>query len=104
MKGLRKKNELFRRAGAQIVTVSSDPVDELDKYHRKNSVPFMMMLSDSSRNVIKEYGVHNVSERDGIAIPAVFIVDKEGATRYSSVGGTLVRARTGKLLKVVRSL
>jgi peroxiredoxin Q/BCP len=103
LKGLRKKNELFRRAGAQIVTVSSDPVDELDKYRGKNSVPFMM-LSDSSRNVIKEYGVYNASERDGIAIPAVFIVDKEGVTRYSSVGGTLVRARSGKLLKVVRSL
>ena len=44
------------------------------------------ILSDSEKKVIKSYGVLNAKERDGIAHPSVFIVDKEGLIRYMYVG------------------
>jgi peroxiredoxin len=62
------------------------------------------MLSDPERRVIKEYNVYNSSERGGIAIPAVFIIDRFGTVRYARVKSTVFRARTRKLLAVVRKL
>lgn len=44
------------------------------------------ILSDSDRKVIQAYGVLNAKERNGIAHPAVFIIDKEGRIRFLHVG------------------
>jgi len=44
------------------------------------------ILSDGDRKVIRAYGVLNAKERDGIAHPAVFIIDKEGRIRFLYVG------------------
>lgn len=44
------------------------------------------ILSDSERKVIRSYGVLNAKEHNGIAHPAVFIIDKEGHIRYMYVG------------------
>jgi len=62
------------------------------------------MLSDTDRTTIKEYGLYNPSERDGIAIPAAFVVDTSGAVRYARVQNTVFRARAKKLLAEVRKL
>lgn len=44
------------------------------------------ILSDTDRKVITSYGILNKAERDGIAHPSVFIVDKEGRIKYIYVG------------------
>jgi len=103
LNGLKKRDEQFRQAGAQIVTISSDSVEELGEYRQKSSMPFVM-LGDSGRDVIKQYDVYNSSERGGIAIPAVFIVDRAGVMRYSNVEGKYIRVRSKQLLKIVASL
>lgn len=62
------------------------------------------MLSDSERDTIREYDIYNASERGGIAIPAIFIVDSSGVTRYSNVQGKYIRVRNRELLREVASL
>jgi len=62
------------------------------------------MLSDANAAVIKEYGLFNPSERDGIAIPAVFLIDRSGIVKYSYVEGAYIRVRARKLLKEVKKL
>jgi peroxiredoxin len=44
------------------------------------------ILSDADKKTIAAYGIVNAAERDGIAHPSVFIVDKEGKIRYLHVG------------------
>jgi len=103
LKGLRRRYEQFRQAGAQIVTVSADSVGALAKYKENTSAPFVM-LSDTDRKVIKEYGIYNPSEHDGVAIPSIFIVDKAGTVRFAHVERTMVRVRNKKLLEEVQKL
>ena len=103
MKGLNRRHEKFREAGGQIVTISADSVDELAKYRDESSAP-LLMLSDTERATIKEYGVYNASERGGVAIPAVFIIDESRAVRFSHVERTLLRVRNKTLLKELKSL
>jgi peroxiredoxin len=103
LKGLRRKHEQFRQAGAQIVTVSADPASELEEYRKAHSIPFIM-LSDSAKTVIKEYGIYNPAERGGIAIPAIFIIDESGTIRYARLERTVLRARNKTLLKEIKSM
>jgi peroxiredoxin Q/BCP len=100
LNGLKKRYEQFRRAGAEIVTISADSVEELENYRNRSSAPFLM-LSDPHRTTIKQYGVFNPSEREGIAIPATFIVDQAGIITYSKVESTLLRTRSKRLLKEI---
>ena len=61
-----------------------------------------MLLSDVPCDVIKEYGLYNPSEKNGISLPAVFIIDTAGIVKYANVEGTFFRVRTGKLVKEVQ--
>ena len=62
------------------------------------------MLSDSECATIREYDVYNPSERGGIAIPAVFIIDESGVIRYSNSERTVLRVRSKKLLRELEKL
>ncbi len=59
------------------------------------------MLSDSDCSVIKQYGVFNPSERDGIAVPVTLVVNQTGTITYSKRESTLLRVRSGRLLNEV---
>lgn len=103
MKGLRRRYEQFRGAGAELYTVSTDTEEALAEYRRRNDVPFEM-LSDKGKKVIKQYDVYNPSERDGVAVPAVFIIDRSGVVRYSNIQGKLIRIRNKRLLKELENI
>jgi len=101
LKGLRKKYESIRRAGAELVVITADSVEKLEEYRTKTSSEYVL-LSDEPCDVIKEYGLYNPSERNGISRPAVFIIDAAGVVQYANVEGTFFRVRTGKLVKEVQ--
>ena len=98
-----KKYDQFRQAGAEIVVISADSVEVLENYRKKNSAPFVM-LSDPDCTIIKQYGVFNASERDGIAVPVTFVVNREGIITFSKRKSTLLRTRTTLLLREVEKL
>lgn len=101
MNGLKKRYEAFRQAGAEIVVISADSIEVLEDYRKRNSASFIM-LSDSDCNVIKQYGVFNPSERDGIAVPVTFVIDQKGIITYSKTESTLLRVRSRRLLNEVK--
>jgi len=103
LKGLKKRYEKFRQAGTEIILISADLPQDLEEYRIKKAIPFLM-LSDPDCDVIKEYGLYNPSERNGIAVPAVFILDSSGVVRYSKIENIIFRARSKRLLKEVRKL
>jgi peroxiredoxin len=98
-----RRYEQFLQAGARMVTISTDSVDALEKYRVRTGAPFMM-LSDAEKRVIIDYDLHNPSEREGIAVPAMVAVDRSGIVRYSNVQRKYVRIRNKKLLKELQDL
>lgn len=86
-----------------MITVSTDSADALEAYRVKSGLPFMM-LSDSEKKLIEEYDLLNESERGGIAVPAIIVVDRAGTVRYSHIQGQYIRIRNKKLLKDLESL
>jgi peroxiredoxin Q/BCP len=103
LNGLKKKYEQFKQTGTEIVVISADSVEVLENYRKKNSAPFVM-LSDPDCTIIKQYGVFNPSERDGIAVPVTFVVNQEGIITSAKCKSTLFRTRTAYLLKEVERL
>ncbi|GAB4336026.1 MAG: hypothetical protein Kow0099_08740 [Candidatus Abyssubacteria bacterium] len=98
LKGLRNRYQELARGGVELATVSADPIENLRAYTEKNSVPFIM-LSDTDRTVIKQYGVYNPKERGGVAIPSVFIIDREGTVRFAGIERTVLRVSSKKLVE-----
>ncbi len=86
-----------------MITVSTDSAEELDAYRVKSGLPFMM-LSDSEKKLIKEYDLVNESERGGIAVPAIIVIDRDGKTRYSHVQAKYLRIRNKRLLQELEGL
>ncbi len=62
------------------------------------------MLSDADRALIKRYDIYNPSEHGGVAIPAIFLIDKSGVVRYGHVERTMIRVRNKTLLEEARKL
>ena len=77
--------EKIKQAGADLIAISSDDQNFAWSMSLTAGAKYQI-LSDSERKVIKAYGVLNARERDGIAHPAVFIIDKEGRIKYMYVG------------------
>ena len=59
------------------------------RYIEETGLPFDILV-DESRDVLKTYGVWHRLGLDAwnIARPALFIVDRTGAIRYSFIGGS----------------
>jgi peroxiredoxin len=103
LKGLKKREERLRGAGVRMITVSADSAEELERYRAENELPFMM-LSDSEKKLIKQYDLLNESERDGIAVPAIIVIDRGGKVRYSSVQAKYLRILNRRLLRDMEGL
>jgi peroxiredoxin Q/BCP len=103
LKGLSKKYERFDKVGGQIVMISADSVEELKEYKSRKGYPFTM-LSDSERTVIKEYDLYNPAEREGIAVPAAFVIDRSGVVKFSRLEKTWFRVRPNMLLRKLQEI
>jgi peroxiredoxin len=71
----------------QVVAVVAQSSSVVRRYIEESGLPFNILI-DQSREVLKAYGVwHAVGVFAwNIARPAVFIIDRTGAIRYSFIG------------------
>ena len=67
---------------AQVVAVSADNLDTALNTKASLGLKFTI-LPDPNKEVIRRYSVLHPDE--GIARPAVFIIDKEGVVRFASI-------------------
>jgi len=65
------------------VGISTDDGLAVQRTIRELGVKYLL-VSDPKRRVIKQYGVLHPTE--GIARPAVYIIDKRGVVRYRHIG------------------
>jgi peroxiredoxin len=76
----------FEGADVQVLGVSVDTFFALAAFRRANGFRFLL-LSDFSKQVIRDYGVFNedMIGLKGIAKRAVFVLDRDGIVRYREV-------------------
>jgi peroxiredoxin len=72
--------------GIQVVTVVAQSSDVVRRYVEEQGLPFNILI-DESRDVLRAYGVWHRLGLDAwnIARPALFLIDRSGAIRYSFV-------------------
>lgn len=75
----RDKYEVFKDLGAEVIGVSSDPVESHESFAIKHNLPFIL-LSDKDQKVRKLYGVPSTFR----FIPGrvTYIIDKSGTIRH----------------------
>ena len=80
---LQANQRQFADAGAVILGISSDSVEDANKTRDKLGLNFEL-YSDPGLAVITQWGVEDVSAN--IARPAVFVVEPGGAVTYRKIG------------------
>jgi len=92
----------IRASGADLAAVSVDPPEASEAVRRDLRLPFMI-LCDTARRVVREWGIYNPNERGGIAKPAMFIIDPGRAVRYASVDGVSSRTPASEIVRLLRT-
>jgi NADH-dependent peroxiredoxin subunit C len=74
----------FRTAGVEIVTVSMDGPEGAAEMTALTGAEFLV-LADPAGTAVRDYGVFNLLG-DGVAAPALFVIDGAGAIQFTYVG------------------
>ena len=62
------------------------------------------LLCDLDKKVVKQYHLLNSHEHDGIAYPAIFIINPEGRICYRSLDRTATRVKLAEVLTCLEKL
>jgi peroxiredoxin len=95
--------EDFRAACAELIAISVDDAARAEPVRQELGVKFPL-LCDTSREVVKKYGLLNSREKDGIAFPASFVIDRERVVRFRALEDVASRVSVDQLLELVREL
>jgi peroxiredoxin len=77
--------EEFKRAGAEVVALVVAPPSSVDAVQQNIGV-YYPVLADPDHRVSEAYGVYNLLG-DGVAAPAVFVIDSSGQITWHKVSG-----------------
>jgi peroxiredoxin len=93
----------FRAAGAELVAISVDDAARAEPVRQELGLKFPL-LCDTSRAVVKKYGLLNSGEKGGIAFPATFVIDRERVVRFRALEEVASRVSVDQLLELVREI
>jgi thioredoxin-dependent peroxiredoxin len=95
--------EDLRAAGAQLVAISVDDAARAETVRQELGVKFPL-LCDTSREVVKKYGLLSSGEKGGISFPASFVIDRDRVVRFRALEQVASRVSVDQLLELVREL
>ncbi len=78
------------RAGADVAAVSVDEPMKSENVRQRLKFLFPL-LCDTKKEIVTAWGILSEKERGGIAIPSVFIVDRDLRIRFASVDRMVAR-------------
>ncbi len=81
---LRDNLPAIEDAGAEVVAVVVAPLGAVEGLCTSGGITFTV-LSDADHKVSRLYGVYDLLG-DGLATPAVFIIDTDGTILWSQIG------------------
>lgn len=97
----RDSYEVFRDAGAEVIGISSDPVESHQQFATQHCLPFIL-LSDRGGVVRKRYGVPATF---GLLPGRVtYIIDKQGIVRHIFSSQFAPQKHVAEALKVLQAL
>lgn len=82
MCSVRDRWEDYRATGAEVVGISTDPIESHQKFAEHHQLP-LRLLSDGGAKVANLYGARSLIP--GKVARSVFIVDADGIIRYRDV-------------------
>jgi peroxiredoxin len=97
-----KHHSKIRATGAEMAALSVDGREKSQAVRDKLELPFLI-LCDTQRVVVREWGVYNAREKGGIAKPAVFVLDPGRIVRYVSVDGVASRVPASEIVLLLGS-
>lgn len=96
---LARNEEAFQRRNVTLLAVSVDPPEASGRLAGERGIPFPL-LSDPDREVIHRFGV--ADRDDPLAVPAIFLVGRDGSILWSQVGEFIgKRPGVSHLLEVI---
>lgn len=104
---LNKFNQEFKKLSAQILAVSIDsPFSHLQFLLSTQSQNNLLelqypLLSDLTQKITRNY---QLLTNDGLCLPGLFIIDKEGIIQYYSVNNLLCGRNVTEILRILRSI
>jgi peroxiredoxin Q/BCP len=97
----RDNYEVFKKAGAEVIGVSSDSEETQQQFASKHNLPFIL-LSDKGGTLRKLYGVPTTL---GILPGRVtYVIDKEGIVRHIFSDQLNATKHIGEALKVIQEI
>ena len=105
--GLSDNISEFRKLSTQILAISIDsPFSHLQSLllSRKHGGLANLnypLISDLSQNITRDY---KLLTEDGLALPGVFIIDKEGIIQYYTVNNLLCSRSINELIRILESI
>jgi len=97
----------FRKLSTQILAVSIDsPFSHLQSLllsRKEGGLAHLNypLISDLSQAITKDY---KILTEDGLALPGVFIIDKEGIIQYYTVNNLLCSRSINELIRILESI
>ena len=99
MERYEERRAAFEAAGARLAAVSVDPIEVSQELATRLGLGFPI-LADPDGDVIRAFGVWHASRK--IALPAVFVIDREGVIRWRRVSSSVTdRPTEDEVLEVV---
>jgi peroxiredoxin len=92
----------FKAQDAEIIAISADDTAHAMQSVGEHGLQFTV-LPDADKTIIKRYGVANVG-REGIAWPALYIVDKAGKVRLSYADSQGHRMQSEEILPTLSKI
>ena len=81
---LQSNYESFQSAKVEVVALAVNSIGAVDGLRQSLGIPYPM-LADLDHRVSEDYGVYDLLG-DGLAAPAVFIIDTDGQVVWSYIG------------------
>jgi peroxiredoxin len=90
------------QTGADVAAVAVDQPKSSASVRDELKLPFPI-LCDIQRTLVKSWGVHNETEKGGIAETSVFVVDPAGVVRLASVDTMTSRVPAAGVLEFLQN-
>jgi peroxiredoxin Q/BCP len=96
----RDSYEVFKNAGAEVIGISSDPVESHQQFAKEHRLPFIL-LSDVGSVIRKRYGVPTAF---GLPGRVTYIIDKQGIVRHIFFSQFTSEKHVVQALQVLQSI
>jgi hypothetical protein len=100
---IKKNMDRIEQSNTQVFALSVDIPERSAGFRQAMQFPFEL-LCDPEKKVVKLFHLLNPHEHDGIAYPAIFVINPEGRICYRSLDRTATRVQLTEVLAFLDKL